>query len=364
VASFVDIVEEMRLAGIGAGVPYDLDGVRRAKIRQVEAVTGRPLIVYASDMTYPSKMGSDQLLGLINWDDRDSFAEALQGVTGDTLDVLLQSPGGLAVATEAIVKVLRSRFADVRFIVPFMAKSAATMLALSGNQILMGVPAELGPIDPQMPTGRGGYAPADAILEQFRLAKRELASDPTAIPAWLPILQQYGPSLLVECQNQLDLSEQLVSTWLANYMFSGERDAGDHAAEVAKKLNEHDRWKSHGRRVDIDWLKGPEARIKVMDLASDPILEDAVMQLHLAIRATFFISPAAFKLVENGQGNGIIGNARVFNVQLAPAPSPQPDQLPAAPAPGSGGALPPPQPTPSGQKGMPQNRQQRRSRKR
>jgi ClpP class serine protease len=61
---------------------------------------------------------------------------------------------------------LRNKFAHIRFIIPSLAKSAATMLVMSGDEILMDTGAELGPIDPQMQTASGSYAPAGAILDQ------------------------------------------------------------------------------------------------------------------------------------------------------------------------------------------------------
>jgi len=199
--SWSDVVNEMQAAGPEAGVALDLDGVRTAKMRAVEAITSRPLIAYAVDIANPQKTGNNQLLSLINFNDKDGFTEAFRGIHEDDVDILLQSPGGLAEATESIVALLRGRFKSVRFIVPSFAKSAACMLTMSGNRILMGTASELGPIDPQMATGRGGLAPARTILDQFEQAKEELKKDASAMPAWLPILQQYGPSLLQECKH-------------------------------------------------------------------------------------------------------------------------------------------------------------------
>jgi hypothetical protein len=164
------------------------------------------------------KTSTNPILGLLNPADKDSFVDATRNLPGPELDILIESPGGLAEAVESIVAILRAKYDHIRFLVPGMAKSAATMLALSGDQIVGGVTSELGPIDPQMPTGRGGYAPAQAILDQFEEASRALKADPQAMSAWLPILQQYGPALLQECRNRQLLSEQLVSTWLETYM--------------------------------------------------------------------------------------------------------------------------------------------------
>ncbi len=84
--------------------------------------------------------------------DKDGFDEITRNIPkGDkSLDVFLHNPGGSAEATESIVELLRARFSNIHFIVPNIAKSAATMMAMSGDQILMDERSELGPIDPQL----------------------------------------------------------------------------------------------------------------------------------------------------------------------------------------------------------------------
>jgi hypothetical protein len=327
------VFQEMVAAGPAKGVVADLDGIRRQKIAAVEAITGRPLVIYVVDIQNPQKTGNNGLLSLLNFSDKDGFTEATRKIDGENLDVLIQSLGGLAEAVESIVAMLRARFKHIRFIVPSIAKSAATMLALSGDEVVGGETAELGPIDPQMPTGRGGFAPAQAILDQFESATKALKGDPGAMSAWLPILQQYGPSMLVECKNRQALSEKLVSTWLKEYMFHGEPNAGRHAAKVARRLNAHNAWLAHGRRIGLKWLHD-ELGVKVHDLDADVALHEAVWGLHLAISITF-TSSGAFKIVENSQGDALVGLAQLLNVQLMaqPMPQPPPQPPPASPAP-------------------------------
>ena len=129
----------------------------------------------------------------------------------DGLDLILHSPGGSAEATEALVSYIRSKFADFRVLIPHAAMSAATMLSTSSNRISMGRQSSIGPIDPQFTvTGEGGVArssPAQAILDQFSLAKKE-CRDRNNLAAWVPMLTQYGPALLVQCEESLKLSRE------------------------------------------------------------------------------------------------------------------------------------------------------------
>src|SRR5438128_7731537 len=140
--SWNDVYQEMAKAGPPKGFQLDLDGVRRQKMAEIEAITKRPLVLYAVDMLTP-KTASNPLLILLNLSDKDGFIEATRTIPGDQLDVVLQSPGGLAEAVESIVAILRNRFKQIRFIVPSIAKSAATMLALSGDIVVGGTATEL-----------------------------------------------------------------------------------------------------------------------------------------------------------------------------------------------------------------------------
>lgn len=180
----------------------DFDSVRRAKYALVKQLTGRPLLVYATALHVPLKAQVRAVASLMSIDisDKDGFREIIDNVNSDEVDIFLHSPGGSAEATESVVKLLRSKFKKVRFIVTGSAKSAATMLALSGDSILMDRSAELGPIDPQVSIG-GRYSPAGSIKEQFNRAAEELARDPSRLPVWIPILEQFAPCLLVECDN-------------------------------------------------------------------------------------------------------------------------------------------------------------------
>jgi hypothetical protein len=119
------------------------------------------------------------------------------------VDLILHSPGGSGSAAELIVKYLRTKFDHIRIVVPHMAMSAATMVSGGTDEVIMGKHSFLGPIDPQfiLRTSLGQRSvPAQAILEQFELAKRE-AADPAKLRVWAPMLAQYGPDLLITRQN-------------------------------------------------------------------------------------------------------------------------------------------------------------------
>jgi ClpP class serine protease len=94
-------------------------------MQQIERLTGRKLIVYAADEKKPPPFNS------IESEDIMGFSDLIRGLEGSALDILLNSPGGSAEATAHIVNFLRANFSDIRFIVPYMAMSAATPDVLS-----------------------------------------------------------------------------------------------------------------------------------------------------------------------------------------------------------------------------------------
>lgn len=314
----------------------DCDGVRRKYARLISNHTGRPLIIYAVDFI-DRHTEKNPVNVNIDLSDIPGFEEVMYGLDGPNLDVVIHSPGGSPEACESIVKTLRSRFSHIRFIVPGVAKSAATMLAMSGNEILMDSNAELGPIDPQLvrQNGRGvTVSPAQAVLDQFEQAQSQIQAAPASLPAWYPILQEMAPSLLAECRNAIQLSETLVRDWLNAYMFSGEPDGPQMATRIASWLGNHNNFRSHGRRIDIATLK--QMGVKVTDLSGDSTLHTYVRSLYNAIVHTFHRT-GCFRFYENHNG---IGQYRIIQppqpVHLSPsavaAPAKQlPPQTPAAP---------------------------------
>jgi ClpP class serine protease len=146
--------QQLRIAAPNQPVKAAWGILVEAKVKQVFDQTDIPLIIYASACTAPAGKAPPQLLQ-IDVSDKVAFHSMLEALDGPKLDILLQSPGGFPEATETIVEEVRRKFGHVRFIVPAYAKSAATMMAMSGDEILIDEDGELGPIDPQMVIGGG-----------------------------------------------------------------------------------------------------------------------------------------------------------------------------------------------------------------
>lgn len=195
--------------------------LRQLLIGDIESATGRPLVVFFS-----------QLDQEINHTDPDDLSEILLGI-GDskTADVLIQTPGGNVDATEKIISLLKHRLADgYRVIVPSWAKSAGTIIALSSNTIILGLNSELGPIDPQWRTPNGNI-PCEV-----------LAADPQQ-----PFHVRQMADLTVQ------RNRQLATDLLKNGMMQGKTDA--EIADVISKISTSNSYKSHGAVIDYDEAK-------------------------------------------------------------------------------------------------------------
>ena len=124
------------------------DGEQHQEIRiqlmeEIEAETNRKLIVYAADF----KKGSPYTPPSIEPDDKVGFSDLIEGLEGEPLDILIRSTGGSAEVAEELVGMLRANFESIRFVLPDRAMSAATLMCLAGDSIVMDERSFLGPID-------------------------------------------------------------------------------------------------------------------------------------------------------------------------------------------------------------------------
>jgi hypothetical protein len=295
--SWGEILAELQATGDAQNpATWEFDDVRRKYLAQLAQYTSREVILYYTDWVHgPTKPNANPgiILG-----DMQGFMEVMRDLNGPDLDLLIHSPGGSAEATAAIVTYLRTKFPNIRAFVPLAAMSAATMLSLACDEIHMGKHSQLGPIDPQFPTGGGGFAPARAVIDQFETAKREIAANPAVVGAWAPVLARLGPALLKQCEDAERLSRQLVREWLRQYMLSADPDKTKEAGTIARWFGDYSKHKSHALAISRDQARG--RGVEIRDLEADQQLQDAVLSVHHATLLTL-LTPT-YKIVENHLG--------------------------------------------------------------
>jgi hypothetical protein len=113
--------------------------------RQIEAARKRPLIAYITSARQNAS-------GQIAPDVIPQLTKQLAQIPKDSreIDILIVSNGGDPTVSWRIISLLRERFDQVGALLPFAAFSAATLIALGADEIVMHPFANLGPVDPQL----------------------------------------------------------------------------------------------------------------------------------------------------------------------------------------------------------------------
>lgn len=190
----------------------------------------------------------------------------------ESVAVILDTPGGVVEVVERMVTVIRSRYESATVIVPDRAMSAGTILALSADRIMMDDLSCLGPIDPQVEKD-GKLVPALSYLNQFeRLSEKSKENKLTT--AEYALITKLDLGDLYQFDQARALSNELLVRWLSTYKFKNWRKTEtkgnkvsdkmkkDRADEIAKLLNDPNRWHSHGRAIDRETLRG-EVNLKI-----------------------------------------------------------------------------------------------------
>ena len=248
------------------------------------------LLVYAAAM---NKQVPDVSLSM---DDYYVIFDLLRTNSSKKLDCYIQTPGGSGEAAEEVVRFTRSKFEDVSFVVSGEAKSAGTIIVLSGDEILMTHSGSLGPIDAQVKIGRMVVSAHD-YLEWIREKRAEAEEKSKLNPFDATVVAQISPGELNGVLHALEFAKDLVVDWLPKYKFKNwvitetkkekvtEVMKKTRAEYIAKKLSDHSKWRSHGRSIKIDDLEGIGLRITNVD--KDAALSDIVYRIQTVIKLLF-----------------------------------------------------------------------------
>ncbi len=264
---------------------------RKACCEEIERYRKKPLLIYATKFLEGMPPGAPNFIDL---SDVDGFTDLINSVKGNkAVDILLHSPGGRPDATERLVGLLRGAFQEVNFLIPHSAYSAATMLALSGNCIILHPSATLGPIDPQI-----NGIPARSIKRGFEKIKEKIAKEgPETLPAYIPLIEKYSIDLLELCEDSEKLSKELVSTWLKKYMFRGEKGVGRKISKAVKYFSDYDKHLMHSRPLPLEKLTEFGLKIEL----ADETLRELLWEAYILLNGFFNVSPFV-KLYENAHG--------------------------------------------------------------
>lgn len=291
-ASWSELLSEAN----GSANPLEYLAVKRQEfLKQISDKTGRNVITYYSSWLTKQNTANTDIVDA----DKNAFMQAIYGMDKKKgLDLILHTPGGDIAAAESIVDYLHSIFGnDIRAIIPQMAMSAGTMIALSCPTIIMGKESSLGPVDPQF----RGLSCQEAV-DEFDQAVAAVSANPASLGLWQIRISKYTPTFLVSCKNALDWSKSYTKSWLARNYKLDEPDA----ETMAKPFVDHSESKSHSRHYSAEQCK--KIGLNILDLEDDNDFQDMVLSLHHAYMI-FFDKSTAIKAVENQIG------ARYLRVQ-------------------------------------------------
>jgi ClpP class serine protease len=117
----------------------------------------------------------------IDIDDSERVLRAIRAAQKNVpIDIILHTPGGLALAATQIAMALKAHPAKKTVIVPHYAMSGGTLIAFAADKIIMDPHAALGPVDPQLGDQQGSY-PATSLLQVISKKKIDEIDDKTLI---------------------------------------------------------------------------------------------------------------------------------------------------------------------------------------
>lgn len=260
-------------------------------IQQYNTLTNNNLFVYAADFN-KGRRGIDVSL---MQDDFYTIQDILRESDKKQIDFYIETPGGSGEAAEEIAEFLHKKFDEVNFVIAGEAKSAGTILVLSGDNISMCETGSLGPIDAQIKIGRSVVSAHDykAWIDE----KRNEASNKKKLNPFDAIMvAQISPGEIRGVVNSLEFAKDLVKGWLEKYKFKNwtktqtsqkkvtPKMRKKRAEEVANILCDHTNWRTHGRSLKIDDLKEV---LLIKNIDECPQIADIVYRIKTIIRVIF-----------------------------------------------------------------------------
>ena len=233
---------------------------RKNLIKLIEDKLDGKVICYFANPEHP--------YATISNDDVILFEDLLRS-TGDSKKgiLILNSSGGNGNAAEKLLSMCRERFTEnFTVVVPNFAKSAATMMCLGADKIMMGYLAELGPIDPQISLPGNFAIPARSFIDGLEMVRKNVqAGDPPNM--YLFMLQKVRPEIISICTSAIADAECFAESWLSRYML---KENPEQAKKVAKWLSDGETYKSHGKVINHKEAKEIlKLNVELIDLHSE-----------------------------------------------------------------------------------------------
>lgn len=160
------------------------------------------------------------------------------------LHLLLNTAGGDGETAVRLARAAQSRCRQFTVIVPDMAKSAGTILALGAHQIIMGPASDLGPIDPQFQMPDGSLVGAKDIIAAVDDASAKVQAAPDTYPLHASLLSDVTGLMVQQARAALARTNDLLVEALRTNVDRAPEEVDALAAALNEPLIEHPQ--SHG----------------------------------------------------------------------------------------------------------------------
>ena len=215
---------------------------RQRLILEIQEHVGRHVICYVAGKR--TEIDRDDVLG---------FVDLLSRIPPESdVDLVVHSGGGDIDAAEKLITMVRDKVKNgrLRMVVPHYAKSAATLMALGADTIVMSDSSELGPIDPQVPfpVGQGQWVHYSVLsyLKAYQRFTEELRANP-GDPSALLMLGKFQPHEVVEIERLFARARYLAEKLLLTGMMEGLP-----VTEPVSKLLDIESWHTHGQVISAE----------------------------------------------------------------------------------------------------------------
>ncbi len=255
------------------------------------------------------------LIGGIRYGVENYIREAVEAIPNkrEKLAFVLETSGGYIEVAQRIVDIIRTHYSkSITFIVPDYAMSAGTVLVMSGDEIYMDYFSILGPIDPQIENREGRLVPALGYLIQYQRLIDKAAKGKITSAEITYLVERFDPAELYRYEQARELSIALLKEWLVKYKFKNWEKTATHgrkvtkeikvarAKQIAQKLNDTDRWLSHGRGIPIEVLK-KDLNIIIEDFGASAGLSKAV-KCYYNLLGDYMVKRSAKSCVHTREG--------------------------------------------------------------
>ncbi|MCK4283145.1 MAG: serine dehydrogenasease [Candidatus Brocadiae bacterium] len=249
-----------------------------------------------------STVGGDVLsfVGLLAYGADDMVRSAIEELhtrkrRGKKLCLVLETPGGYIDVVERLVALLRHHYRRVEFIIPNFAKSAGTVLVMSGDALHMDYFSVLGPIDPQIEKPDGKMVPALGYLAKYEeLLDKSREGKLTAVEAAY-LIERFDPAEMHQYEQSRNLTITLLKDWLVRYKFRTWKSTETRgvkvtrqmkvrrAAQIAELLNDTKKWHSHSRGISMEILRR-KVGLRVEDFGANDELKERITRYYLLLK--------------------------------------------------------------------------------